>query len=297
MQAARSVGRGPIPVKLIPLDEPVRERTTEVSGMTWDRDELLVLPQYGGKLFAFDKADLARAVDAPRPKAPKSREIQVLPTGFERAFPGFQGFEAIAAANGRLYFLVEAKVDDRMVGYLVSGTRGAVGIELDLSKVRRLPVPTTLDNLGYEALAIVDNRILAIPELNGRGLNPTSRARVFDFDLNELEPERLPVIDYRVTDATDADAEGRFWVSNYNHPGDEGMPEAPVVERLVPLKSTSRGVIAFGEPLNFERTEFDGRNWEAVVPFDQRGFLLMTDMYPRTMLGFVAEDITPRQST
>jgi hypothetical protein len=279
---------------MIPLDAPVSDRTTEVSGMTWNGNELLVLPQYGRKLFAFDKAELSQAIDSPTPRPPKSREIPLFPPGFERAFPGFQGFEAIAAANGRVYFLAEAKVDNRMVGYLVSGTRGSLGIELDLSKVRTLPVPTTLNNLGYEALSVVGNRLLAIPELNGRQLNPTSRALVFDFDLNELPSERLPVIDYRVTDATDADAEGRFWVSNYNHPGDAGMPEAPVVERLVPVKSTARGVVTCGEPLNFERSEFeDGRNWEAVVPFETRGFLLMTDMYPRTMLGFVAEEMTP----
>jgi hypothetical protein len=31
----------------------------------------------------------------------------------------------------------------------------------------------------------------------------------------------------------------------------------------------------------------DSRNWEGLVLFDQRGFLVATDKYPGTLLGFV----------
>jgi hypothetical protein len=48
------------------------------------------------------------------------------------------------------------------------------------------------------------------------------------------------------------------------------------------ISSTSRA------PIQLELRE-DGRarNWEGLVRLDQRGFLLMTDKYPETILGFV----------
>jgi hypothetical protein len=295
MEAARIV-RKQASVNLIPLAGPFSERSAEVSGMAWHGNELLVLPQYGGKVGLLPRDVVNKAVDAvsrgQTPKALEPTTIDILPKNFEQHFHGFQGFEAVAVAKGKLYFLVEAKVAGRMVGYLVAGERTSKGVELDLKKIRTLPVATTQNNLGYEALSVVGERLVAMPELNGRYTNPISRAKVFDLDLNELPSARMPVVDYRVTDATDANADGEFWVSNYNHPGEEGMPAAPGIERLVPLKATSKGIVTFGDALDITENIPGGRNWEAVVPFEKKGFLLMTDMYPHTLLGFVATDIT-----
>ena len=62
------------------------------------------------------------------------------------------------------------------------------------------------------------------------------------------------------------------------------------IERLLELRLTTDGRIVRTEspPLNLELLP-DGecRNWEAVVRLDDRGFLLMTDKYPGTLLAFV----------
>jgi hypothetical protein len=42
-----------------------------------------------------------------------------------------------------------------------------------------------------------------------------------------------------------------------------------------------------GPPIQMELTSDDARNWEGLVRLDERGFLIMTDKFPETILGFV----------
>ena len=40
-------------------------------------------------------------------------------------------------------------------------------------------------------------------------------------------------------------------------------------------------------PIQLQLLSDDLRNWEGIVRLDNLGFLLVTDKFPRTMLGFV----------
>ena len=40
-------------------------------------------------------------------------------------------------------------------------------------------------------------------------------------------------------------------------------------------------------PVQLELPGEDARNWEGIVRLDDVGFLLVTDQYPQTILGFV----------
>ena len=64
------------------------------------------------------------------------------------------------------------------------------------------------------------------------------------------------------------------------------------IEQLIELQLTADGTIIQTEtpPLNLFGQE--GRNWEGIVRFNNSGFLLVTDQYPKTYFGFVP--IPPR---
>ena len=61
------------------------------------------------------------------------------------------------------------------------------------------------------------------------------------------------------------------------------------VERLVEMQLSDDAVtIVPAPPIQLELVDAEtSRNWEGIVRLDDRGFLLVTDKYPETVLGFV----------
>lgn len=112
-------------------------------------------------------------------------------------------------------------------------------------------------------------------------------------------------LEYRVTDATEADAEGRFWVTNYHWPGSPWQPgvctltarhgtgdthsHCRTVERLVELQWRAGEVRPTERaPILLELIDDDhARNWEGLVRLGSRGFLVVTDEHPESILAFV----------
>jgi hypothetical protein len=165
-------------------------------------------------------------------------------------------------------------------------------------------------NLSDETILVTegageDVEILTIYEANGEAVNPDPVAHRFSPDLAELAPVPFLNIEFRVTDATTVDEAGRFWAINYFFPGDTDLAAAvdpladefgegqthlqsDVVERLVQLQVTPDGIVFTGEaPIQLQLLPEDARNWEGIVRLDDDGFLLVTDKFPETILGFV----------
>ena len=72
--------------------------------------------------------------------------------------------------------------------------------------------------------------------------------------------------------------------------GHNRRPEGRPVERILPLRvDGDRVVLDHERPILELRTRSDdvARNWEGLVRWGDEGFLLVTDEYPRTLLGFV----------
>ncbi len=60
------------------------------------------------------------------------------------------------------------------------------------------------------------------------------------------------------------------------------------VERFVELEVTAAGIQCTDTaPLELELGRGPGRNWEGIVRFQDRGFLVVTDKHPASMLAFV----------
>jgi hypothetical protein len=300
---------GEQPVVLIPLAGEVADASAEISGLAWHGDSLILLPQYperfgdgDGTLFALPKADILNYLDGKSATPLEPAKIKLSAAGLKESIPNFQGYEAIGFHDDQVFMTIEAGEGADMHGYLVSGTMDANEIKLDTSKVVEIPLPIDSENHTDEALIVTDDKVLTFYELNGAGLIPQPAAQVFDFELNPEGSASLPNLEYRLTDAAFSD--GKIWVINYFYPGDtdmlpksdplaetygEGATHAQYeqVERLVELGYSDSGItLTDTAPVQMSLAE-DSRNWEGLVLLDQRGFLVATDKYPGTLLGFV----------
>ena len=131
----------------------------------------------------------------------------------------------------------------------------------------------------------------------------------FDFDLGSLPSVSFPTIEYRITDATQLDGCDRFWAINYFYEGDRDLlptreplvvrygrgrthRQQPTVERLVEFTYSAQGIaLTDTAPIQLALIGA-GRNWEGIARLDDQGFLIATDKFPETLIGFV-----PRNST
>lgn len=273
-----------------------------------------------GLFFALDKADILAYLDTvdagddPAPLDP--RPVPVYAPNLRRALPGFDGFEAAVFVEDRVFLSVEIAHPSGAFAYLVAGTvEGDLdSITLDLDHTLLLGAQTAFANSSYEALIAVDDMLIAVYEANGAGVNPDAAALLIDpATLDLLGNSAMPPIPYRLTDATVVDDDGVFWMANFFFPGDEHLATAddplvaqygegatharyPQVERLIAftlepaplgLYSGYRIVRVDQPPVYLELPGLVSRNWEGIARLDERGFLLVTDRFPRTILAFV----------
>ncbi len=305
-------------VILLPLAGPVATPEAEVSSMTWQGDTLVILPQFPDQfaddgmlgIFGVSKETILRSIDSGGTEPIEPHLVFCRAPGLAGVVRGFDGLEAMGIIGDRYYMTVEAKDDTTMAGFLVSGRYDMVDdlVVMNLSDLALIPMGLNIPNVGEESIIIDGDRVITLCEANGRNVSPAPQAKVFNTEAEFVGSIPMPWIEYRVTDATALDKDGRFWVINYLYPPERakldpapdpelarfgGMsppdPDA-CVERLLELRLTEDDTIVRTDtpPVNLELLP-DGRcrNWEAVVRLDDRGFLLMTDKYPGTLLAFV----------
>jgi hypothetical protein len=301
------------PVQIIPLDGPLAAASAEISGLAWFGDLLLLLPQFprrfDNQLFALPKADILAVLDGRQSGPLTPQPIPLIAPGLTQ-LPGYDGLEAIAVRGNEVWATIEASGGDPMLGYLVNGRMAPdlSQIELAVDQAVTIVPPVPLPNYSDEALIVAGNSVLTIYEANGNHINPAPAAHQFSTELEPLGTLPFPVIEYRVTDATGVDGNGRFWVINYLYPGDitklnpandelfERYGRGPshaaskTVERLIELQIGENGItLTDTPPIQLELLpEDEARNWEGIVRLDDQGFLLATDKFPETILAFVA---------
>ena len=299
---------------LIPLTGPAAEAKAEISGLAWYGDQLVLLPQYPGlfggdgesALFTLSKMEIIAFLERETDEALMPRQVPLITQGIANRLPGFEGFEAIAFDGERAFLTVESSPGG-MMGHVVLGavTPGLASIELDVMTVD-IPPQTEITNLSDEAVLVTGEGIFTFYEANGMLVNPQPQAHHFDYSLNLLPAIAFPGLEYRLTDVTALDADGRFWALNFFFPGDEALAvetdaltaafgegtthaQYGGVERLVLMQYDGGFTIHPGEPpILLELLPVGiSRNWEGLVRMEDDGFLLVTDKYPATMLAFV----------
>ena len=299
---------------LAPFDRP----KAEFSGLAWYGDWLVFLPQYPGQyaergsdgsLFYLERDEIIAylANGDSHPLIPKIIALDA-DNLFSR-FVGYEGFEAIVFLDEKVFLTIESKQKTGMMGYVVVGEINDGNdpvITLDLDHAVEIPPQANLSNMTDEALLIFDDHLYTFYEANGQSVNENPVSHTFSLLLEPFDAVDLVNIPFRLTDVTRADEDGKFWAMNYFYPGDRKLEgdfghdlfsnlptdeQVPnIVERIISLKFDSGGSIGAGkdEPICLElREDGEARNWEGIVILDGFGFLMVTDQYPETIVGFV----------
>lgn len=304
------------PITAIPLPAgPPAGPNAEYSGLAWYGDWLILLPQYPGRfdggsdgaLLALARADVLAYLDGTSTAPLAPRAVPFSAPGLAADVAGFEGYEAIAFDGERAYLTIEASPPGGMRGYLVAGdfAPDLSGLSLDPETLVEIPMPAQSGNKSYESLLLAGGQVLALYEANGLALSPEPAAVAFDLSLAPAGSVPFPRVEYRVTDATALDAGGRFWAINYFFPGEPELKPAvdplaqqygqgpthtqyEYVERLIELEYTDSGIhLVDRPPIQLALIADEARNWEGIVRLDSRGFLIVTDKFPETILAFV----------
>ncbi|HHP7239488.1 hypothetical protein, partial [Longibacter sp.] len=326
----------------IRINGPAGRREAQLSGLAWWGDRLLLLPQYPGVqgdtvpvVYAVHRSDLTAAVDRSSGDRDSPgitpQAIPVDATSLAHV-PGYQGVEAVTVAGRTVFATVEAtRKHGGGSGMRAFVGKGAAGASprpaLSFSETKEVPVPVAISNMAYEALVHHDGALVALFEANGANVNAAPAAIRLTEDLQLISSLPMPSLEYRLTDATNADSAGRFWVTNYLYEGEVNAlnpatdsvamehgigwshRNGGAVERLVELQITGSQIRRTETPpIWIARAGTTGRNWEGVVRFGE-GFLLVTDTFPETVLAYVPcipagvrchagqESSTPRSTT
>jgi len=299
-------------IQLIALAGPASAKSSELSGMAWHGDTLVLLPQYADKasaVYSLTRSEIQDYLDHKSATPLTPRAVPFFAQGLRDKIAGFEGFEAIAFSGDKVFLTIEADESSGMKGYLVSGTTDSLlqKILLDVDHLAPIPAQADIGNITDEALVILGEKLLTFYEANGKNVNPSPIAHAFNLDLAALPSLPFPNLEYRVTDATPPDADGRFWVINYFYPGDadslkpatdplsekwapnQEPREDGTVERLVQFQVSAQGVTLVDRaPLWIQVPKSkDSHNWEGIAPMGN-GFLLVTNTYPTTLFGYVS---------
>ncbi|MFC2088987.1 WG repeat-containing protein [Calditrichota bacterium] len=304
-------------IRVIKLRGPISSPEAEISGLAWYGDKLILLPQYprrfasekNGNIFFISKNRIIDYLNGTDKKDIEPKSITFYAPDFHQILNGFEGYEAICFSGNTAFMTIEVENISSVTSYIIKGKMDTVisELKLDPTSLTKIPFDINLANMAHETLTIIDNKIIAIYEANGKNVNDSPKAHQFDFNLNEVGKINFPNIEYRITDATEVDDNGFFWAINYFYPGDAKIlkptldipvkqyrkentyQQISTVEQLVKFKVGSEGIHLADMVLikiKLDTTQ-DSRNWEGIVRLDHRGFLLVTDKFPETMLAFL----------
>jgi len=297
----------------IPLQGEAADRSLEMSGLAWYGDYLILMPQYVNKkapgFYFLSKKEINEWLDGDRSKALKPGKIDLIVPDYDNVIGGYQGFEGLCFSGNKVYLLMESKNDGVMSSYIVAGAMDfkKKRLEIEQGKIEQITPPMNIKNMGYESILKHKYRLLVLFEANGININPNANAEYYTTSLKHKESVSFPNVEYRITDVTDIDGKGRFWALNYFWPGEkerldpgkdliiknyeEGKTHQQYehVERLVEYKIRSNQISRTDSPPIQLVLDETSRNWEGLVRLDKKGFLMIVDEHPRTILSFVAK--------
>ncbi len=285
----------------ITLNGAITNPDQEVSGLAWHSDNLILLPQYPtDKIYSISKAQIIDFLDSTRTTI-LPNEIKWNSSGVDKRICGFEGFESIVFNEDTVYVTVEAERRKKNSGFIARGIINNNEIKITRKSLKKIKTPVTLRNMTYETILINNNSVITIYEVNSAKVNENPIYYKFDKDLKTHNTEPFPFTEYRITDATEIDENGKFWVTNYFWPGDfkllkpelnyniKSKKDIKPVERLLEFQFVDEKIVRTKTlPINIKISEFgDSCNWEGIVRLDDKGFLIVTDKFPGTILAFI----------
>lgn len=300
-------------VHKIKLDGKINMNYSEISGLTSYNQNIIILPQYPSKfnkesnkgyLYMIPEDKIAIALKGNNTSV---RPDSILLSPIPNSIKGYQGFEAIAFRNKEVFLLIESQTN-RAMGYIIKGVidERLTKIDLDSTSLKEINTPINFFNTSYESIVLTNNKIICIFEANGKNINSHPICKCFDYQLNPIEDITFPNIEYRITDATNIAKDNTFWAINYFYPNDEkyykptndiyidkyGLSKSHLkrkgIERLVKLKVSDNSIkIVDKKPIYLKLEDNINRNWEGIVQYSPNKFIIATDKFPNTILGYI----------
>jgi hypothetical protein len=307
-------------VQMIRLAAPLDQDKAEISGLAWCQGKLVLLPQYPERLsddgisyfYYLEREEIVNYIDGVSTQPLTPKPIRINQKDLRKAVTFFDGFEAIACNDNKLWLSIEAlnilgSYQSFVVAGLIDFTQDP-SIEIYHQSLVQLKTQSQLRNIGDEAIVLQGDDVIAIHEVNDMRAVEHPKARLVSRKSQDISELAFPNLPYRITDATELDDEQHFWAINYKYSGDKFSRNATDqlakkfgqgashkkyynVERLLEFKIEGESIkLVDRAPIQLKMTEVEGRNWEGIARLKGRGFLIATDKHPATLLGFVPVD-------
>ena len=300
----------------IKLSEVAADRNAEYSGLCWYENNLIMLPQYPSyfnKILGYDtifmlSQDLiSDTIKRKGKRVVAPAQIKVINNKAHELLPGYEGFEGICYDGEFFYLSIEYNATTNQ-GAIVKARLSEDETELEILNDEHLilDLPSNVFNASYESIFFYDNHIYLIYEANGKRINRNPIAKRISRDFQTVEDVAFEAIEYRITDVTAFDEEGKGWAINYFFPGDldhylpdeDFIPNNYVaennteigIERLIPLRVMENKIEYDNsrKPIYIKKEKRDiSYNWEGVVKYHNNSFFIATDKYPQTVLRFL----------
>ena len=295
------------PIREILLAGEITNPDNEISGMDWYKEQLYLLPENAtDHLFIISKIQIKEYFLSNNPKAIIPKKIKLISPNYQSLIEGFDGFEAIAFTDDNVILSIEVKTkENNMTGYIAWGTCNSSTNELYFEKqsLKEVTTPIQIKNMAFESIVVHKNNAILLYEANGINLQKNvehSKVSLDDYSLSKIDGFN---IEYRITDATTLDSDNKFWCINYFWPGekDKLKPGKDIylekgssnhslesIERIIELEIKDEMISMSGsEPIQLFSKSDSSRNWEGIVRYEKDSFLIVTDKYPRMILGLV----------
>ena len=299
-----------LPIEIL-LTGEATERSLEMSGLARYNDYLILMPQYVNeskpRFYYLKKSTINDWLNGNKEKPLNPSKIDIIMPDYFNSIKGYQGFEAICFIGNKAYLIIETKNNDSMQSFIVKGSMDIKNktLIIDPEKKVEILLPVNIKNMGYESILKYKYRLMVLFEANGINVNSDPKASFYNSSLKQKGHISFPNIEYRITDATELDDQGRFWAINFFWPGEkkrlnpgkdlvlnntvkgETHQEFEHVERLVEFKIDGKNIYKTNSlPIQLKLNQ-NSRNWEGVVRMENKGFLMIVDEHPRTILAFI----------
>ena len=299
-----------LPIEIL-LTGEATERSLEMSGLAWYNDYLILMPQYVNeskpRFYYLKKSTINDWLNGNKEQPLNPSKIDIIMPDYFNSIKGYQGFEAICFIGNKAYLIIETKNNDLMKSFIVKGSMDIKSktLIIDPEKKVEILLPVNIKNMGYESILKYKYRLMVLFEANGINVNSDPKASFYNSSLKQKGHISFPNIEYRITDATELDDQGRFWAINFFWPGEkkrlnpgkdlvlnntvkgETHQEFEHVERLVEFKIDGKNIYKTNSlPIQLKLNQ-NSRNWEGVVRMENKGFLMIVDEHPRTILAFI----------
>ena len=203
--------------------------------------------------------------------------------------------------------VIESKNNGSMKSFIVEGKLDFRNrkLEVDTIDIKEIPISINIKNMGFESILKYKYGLMVLYEANGVNINNNPLALIYNSSLKLNSSITFPNLEYRLTDVTSLDSKNKFWGLNYFWPGEKdrlnpgkdsilnGVEQGDThkkyehVERLVEYKISGNKIVRTSTPPIQLYLEEKSRNWEGLVRVDGKGFLMIVDEHPRTILAFI----------